>query len=118
MMADAEDNFTNSSDYSDYAGRYGRKDYPLVTLYLAVPLWLITSLAIVISASIVLLAIKRSKRNTITLHFFFVANLMITDIGVAVICNGMSCVEHNTDHSRSHEGRHRLQGCSCYHLPH
>ena len=92
MMADAEDNFTNSSDYSDYAGRYGRKDYPLVMLYLAVPLWLITSLATVISASIVLLAIKRSKRNTITLHFFFVANLMITDIGVAVIRNGMAMV--------------------------
>ena len=82
MMLDTGDNFTNGSDY---AGGYGRKDYALVQLYLAVPLWLITSLAIVILAGIVLLAIKKIKRATATLHFFFIANLMITDIGVAVV---------------------------------
>ena len=59
---------------------------------MAVPLWLITSLAILISASIVLLAIKLIKRATGTLHFFFIANLMIADIGAAVIRNGMAIV--------------------------
>ena len=86
MMLDTGDNFTNGSDYA------GRKDYPLVQLYLAVPLWIITSLAIVISASIVLLAIKKIKRPTATLHYFFIANLMITDIGVAVVRNGTAIV--------------------------
>ena len=46
------------------------------------------SLAIIISASKVLLAIKKSKRAPLTLQFFIVANLMIADIGVAVIYNG------------------------------
>ena len=114
-MLDIEDNFTNELDSINHTRGY---DFTWITLYLGLPVRIIASLSIVISTSIVLLAIKRSKRNTITLYFFFVANLMITDIDVAVICNGMSCVEHNTDHSRSHEGRHRLQGCSCYHLPH
>ena len=91
-MFDTEDNFTNGLDNANYTGKYGRKDYSLVKLYLAVPLWLITSLAIVISASIVLLVIKRIKRSTAALHFFFIANLMIADIGMAVIRNGVAVV--------------------------
>ena len=86
---DTEDNYTNESDHVNYTGQYGRKHFPLMQLYLAVPFRLIMSLAIVISASIVLVAIKKSRRNMITLHFFFIANLMIADIGVAVIRNGM-----------------------------
>ena len=107
-MFDIEDNcnFTNGSDDGNYTRR---KDYSLVKLYLAVPVRLTTSLAIVISASIVLLAIKRIKRSTVTLHFFFVANLMIADIGVAVIHNGVAIYsQYGNDYSRPHEGRYRL----------
>ena len=43
------------------------------------------SLAIIIAASIRLLAHNRAPS---TLHFFFIANLMIADIGFAVIYNG------------------------------
>ena len=64
----------------------------MVKLYMTVPLWLITSLAILISAGIVLLAIKMIKRATGTLYFFFIANVMIADIGAAVIRNGMAIV--------------------------
>ena len=39
-----------------------------------------------------LLAIKRIKRAGLTLHFFFVANLMIADIGLTVIHNGVAIV--------------------------
>ena len=88
-MFDIEDNFTNGSDNGNYTGV---KDYSLIKLYLAVPVRLITSLAVVISASIVLLAIKKIKRPKQTLHFFFIANLMIADIGVAVIRNGVAIV--------------------------
>ena len=91
-MFDIEDNFTNGSDSANNTGIYGRKDYQLVKLYLAIPVRLIVSLAIVISASVVLLAIKRIKRTKGTLHFFFIANLMLADIGVAVIRNGVVIV--------------------------
>ena len=89
-----EDNLTtNASSYANYSDGYGRKDFPLIQLYLAVPLRLTMSLVIVISASIVLWAIKKSKRTTTTtLHFFFIANLMIADIGIAVINNGAAIV--------------------------
>ena len=87
------DNFiTNTSGYANYSDSYGRKEFPLIQLYLALPLRLIMSLAIVISAGIVLWAIKKSKRTTTTLHFFFIANLMIADIGLAVIRNGSAIV--------------------------
>ena len=91
-MLDIKDNFTNNSHYGNYtqSDGYGRKDL-LVIFYMGVSVRLITSLAIVISASIVLLAIKKSKRTT-SLHFFFVANLKLTDIGMAVICNGTAIV--------------------------
>ena len=78
MIFDIEDNFTNGSDNGNYTSE---NDFTWIKLHLAVPVRLTTSLAIVISA---LLAIKRIKRNTITLHFFFVANPMITDIGVGI----------------------------------
>jgi len=84
-MFDIEDNFTNDSDYGNYTGKHKRQNLLLLQLYLALPLRIIMSLAIVISASIVLLAIKKSKKETRALHFFFIANLMITDIGVVVI---------------------------------
>ena len=59
LMFDIEDNFTaNRSSYGNYSDR---KDFSLIHLYLAVPLRITLSLAIVISASIVLLAIKKSK---------------------------------------------------------
>ena len=88
MMFDIEDNFTTNGSDGNYSDGNEREDFPLINLYLALPLRVIMSLAIIISASIVLLAIKKSKRTTFTLHFFFIANLMIADIGVAVIHNG------------------------------
>ena len=88
MMFDVEDNFTTNGSDGNYSDGYEREDFPLINLYLALPLRIIMSLAIITSASIVLLAIKKSKRTTFTLHFFYIANLMIADIGVAVIHNG------------------------------
>jgi len=84
-MFDIEDNFTNDSGYGNYTGRHKRDNFLLIYLYLALPLRIIMLFAIVISASIVLLAIKKSKRETRALDFFFIANLMITDIGVVMI---------------------------------
>jgi len=84
-MIDIGDNTTNGSDSNNMSG-HG------FLLYLTLSVKLIMSLAIITSASIVLLAIKKSKRDTRTLHFFFIANLMITDIGVAVIQNGLGIV--------------------------
>ena len=93
MLDIEEDNFTTyASSYANYSDSYRRKDFPLIQLYLALPLRLIMSLAIVISAGTVLWAIKKSKQTTTTLHFFFIANLMIADIGVAVIRNGSAIV--------------------------
>ena len=83
MTFDIEYNFTIS-----YCDGYVKGDYPLITLYLALPLRVILSLVIILSATSVLLAIKNSRRAPLTLHFFFIANLMIADIGVAVIHNG------------------------------
>ena len=87
-MFDIDDNFTTNGSDGNYSDGNEREDFPLINLYLALPLRVIMSLAIITSASIVLLAIKKSKRTTFTLHFFFIANLMIADIGVAVIHNG------------------------------
>ena len=38
------------------------------------------------------MAIEKIKSAAGTLYFFFIANLMKTDIGVAVICNGKAIV--------------------------
>ena len=88
-MLDTENNFSNGSDYAE---RYGRKDFSTGEVVLGCTSVLITSLTILISTSIILLAIKKIKRAAGTLHFFFIANLMITDIGVAVIHNGKAIV--------------------------
>ena len=82
-------NFENNITIIYYDG-YEREDYshPLINLYLALPMRIIMSLAIIISASTVLLAINNSRRAPLTLRFFFIANLMIADIAVAVIYNG------------------------------
>ena len=66
--------------------------YPLIELYLAVSLRLFLATAIFIAAGFVGLTIRRSNRITESLHFFFMANLMIADVGVAVIQNGMPIV--------------------------
>ena len=92
-MFDIEDNFTTKGSDGNYSDGYEREDFPLINLYLALPLRVIMSLAIITSASIVLLAIKGSKRTTFTLHFFFIANLMIADIGFAVIHNGVIALD-------------------------
>ena len=81
MTFDIEDNNGFDGSYSD---GYEREDF---LLYLALPLRVLMSLAIITSASIVLQIIKKSK-ITFNLHLFFIANLMIADIGVAVIHNG------------------------------
>ena len=91
-MFDIEDNFTANGSDGNYSDGYEREDFPLINLYLALPLRIIMSLAIITSASIVLLAIKRSKRTTFTLHLFYISNLMIADIGFAVIHNGAAIV--------------------------
>ena len=83
-----DDNFTTNGSDGNYSDGYEREDFSLINLYLALPLRVIMSLAIITSASIVLLAIKKSKRHTKGLNFFFIANLMIADIGFAVIHNG------------------------------
>ena len=87
-MLDIDDNFT-TGNYSD---GYEREDFPLINLHLALPLRVIMSLDIITSASIVLLAIMKSKKTTFIFHFFFIANLMIADIGVAVIHNGANII--------------------------
>ena len=88
-MFDIEDNFTTNGSDGNYSDGYEREDFPLINLYLALPLRVIMSLAIITSASIVLLAIKKSKRPTTkALDFFFIANLMIADIAFAVLRNG------------------------------
>ena len=88
-MFDVEDNFTTNGSDGNYSDGYERKDFPLINLYLALPLRIIMSLAIITSASIVLLAIKKSKRPTAKgLDFFFITNLMIADIVYAVLRNG------------------------------
>ena len=52
MTLDSDDNFsTNGSDY--FSNGYEREDFPLINLYLALPLRIIISIAIIISASIV-----------------------------------------------------------------
>ena len=63
-MFDIEDNFTTNGSDGNYSDGYEREDFPLINLYLALPLRVIMSLAIITSASIVLLAIKKSKRTT------------------------------------------------------
>ena len=82
--ADNIDNFTTNGFDGYYSDGYEREDFPLINLYLALPLRIIISLAIIISASIVLLAI----RDPLTVYVFFFANLIIADILVAVIYNG------------------------------
>ena len=63
--------------------------YPVIELYLALSLRLVLAIAIVIAAGLVALTIRRSNRVTESLHFFFIAHLMVADVGVAVIQNGV-----------------------------
>ena len=88
MTIDFEYNISICNCGSD---RDEREDYPLINLYLALPIRVITSLLIISPASSVLLNIK-NKRAPLTLHFFFIANLMIADIAVAVIYNGAAII--------------------------
>ena len=63
--------------------------YPVIELYIAVSLRLVLATAIFIAAGLVALTIRRSNRISESLHLFFIAHLMIADVGVAVIQNGV-----------------------------
>ena len=89
-MFNMDNNFSTNGSDGNYSDGYKREDLRLINFYLALPLRIIMSLAIITSASIVLLAVKKSKRTTRALDFFFIANLMIADIGVAVMRNGVA----------------------------
>lgn len=62
-------------------------EYPIIELYIALPVRLVALLVIMFFATIVLLTIKKSRNRTRTLHYFFVSNLMFSDMAVAVISN-------------------------------
>lgn len=77
----AEDNKTvNDSGTSDVA-------YPVIELYVAFPVRLVTSAVILFFTTIVLLTIKKNRNIKRTFHYFFVSNLMFSDIAVALISN-------------------------------
>ena len=60
-MFDIDDNFTTNGSDGNYNDGYETEDFPLINLYLVLPLRVIMSLAIISSAS---LAVKKSKRPT------------------------------------------------------
>ena len=62
-------------------------DYPTLQLYVALPARLLMSFVIIFLASIVLLTVENSRRDKHTLHYFFINNLMISDIAAVIIAN-------------------------------
>ena len=77
----AEDNKTVNNSTSNATG------YPIIELYVALPVRLLSLAIIVFFTTIVLLTIKKSRYKTQTLQYFFVTNLMISDMAGAVVTN-------------------------------
>ena len=78
----AEDNITvNNSSASNTTG------FPVIELYVALPVRLLILVVVVFFTAIVLLTIKKSKYKKQTLQYFFVSNLMISDMAGAVVAN-------------------------------
>lgn len=66
--------------------------YPVIELYVALPVRVLTLVLIIFFTAIVLLTIKKSQNRKRTLHYFFVSNLMFSDIAIAVISNFSAAV--------------------------
>ena len=77
----AEDNTTNNS------GASSTTEYPVIELYVALPVRLLILVVVVFFTTVVLLTIKKSRFKKRTLQYFFVSNLMISDMAGAVITN-------------------------------
>ena len=78
----AEDNTTvNNSSASDSTG------FPVIELYVALPVRVLILVVVVFFTAIVLLTIKKSRFKKQTLQYFFVSNLMVSDMAGAVITN-------------------------------
>ena len=86
---DEEDNKTlNDSATGNATSASGNATgYPIIELYVALPVRLLVLAVIVFFTSIVLLTVKKSRYKKQTLQYFFVSNLMIADMAVAVIPN-------------------------------
>ena len=63
------------------------KEYPVIELYLALPLRLFAFLVIIFFTTVVLFTVKKSRNKKQTFHYFFVSNLMFSDMAVALISN-------------------------------
>lgn len=61
------------------------EEYPVIELYLALPLKLLAFLVITFFTIVVLLTVKKSRNKKQTFHYFFVSNLMFSDMAVALI---------------------------------
>jgi len=61
--------------------------YPTLQLYVALPVRLLVSVVIIFMATIVLRTVEKSRRDQHTLHYFFINNLMISDIAAVIIAN-------------------------------
>jgi len=70
----------NGSDIDEVA-------YPILQLYVALPARLLMSFVIIFFAPIVLLTVEKSRHHQLTLHYFFINNLMISDIAAVIIAN-------------------------------
>jgi len=75
-----EDKAINDSDTNDVA-------YPIIELYVAFPVRLVTSVVIIFFTTIVLLTIKKNRNVKRTFSYFFISNLMFSDMAVALISN-------------------------------
>lgn len=78
----AEDNTTVNNSGASYS-----TEFPVIELYVALPLRLLILVVVVFFTSVVLLTIKKSRFKKQTLQYFFVSNLMISDMAGAVITN-------------------------------
>ena len=71
----------------DESGVSEVEEYPVIELYLALPLRLLAFVVIIFFTTIVLLTVKKSRNKKRTLHYFFVSHLMFSDMAVALISN-------------------------------
>ncbi|XP_065902568.1 alpha-1A adrenergic receptor-like [Dysidea avara] len=62
-------------------------DYPTLQLYVALPTRLLMSFVVIFLATIVLQTVEKSRRDQHTLHYFFINNLMISDITAVIVAN-------------------------------
>lgn len=62
-------------------------EYPVIELYVALPVRLLILVVIIFFTTIVLLTVKKSRNKKRTFHYFFVSNLMFSDMVVALVSN-------------------------------